>query len=181
MARSPGTCGSATTVCRHAWGTRLPCPGSTLPRPVTELASATALYLAAVFAWAAVSKLRSPADTAAAFAGIGLAQPAALARLVPAAELIIAAALLLRPRPGAVGAIAALASFTAMLVGAMRRAGGTTVRCGCFGSASDTEVTRWMAEDKVSHQIVTITSKDDGRATGLKVKSPSPVIFSRLA
>ncbi|KAH9215590.1 hypothetical protein DL95DRAFT_500099 [Leptodontidium sp. 2 PMI_412] len=34
--------------------------------------------------------------------------------------------------------------------------------------ASDTEVTRWMTEDKISHQIITITSKDDGRATGLK-------------
>ena len=85
--------------------------------------------------------MRSPADTAAAFAGIGLAHPAALARLVPAAEVAVAATLLLRPRPGAVAAIAALAAFTAVLLGAMRRAGGTAVRCGCFGSASDTEVT----------------------------------------
>ena len=79
------------------------------------------MFLTALFSWAAVSKLRSPADTTAAFAGIGLPQPAVLARLVPAAELAIAAALMLRPRPGAVAAIAALAAFTAVLVGAMRR------------------------------------------------------------
>ncbi|KAH7364737.1 hypothetical protein BKA65DRAFT_491956 [Rhexocercosporidium sp. MPI-PUGE-AT-0058] len=34
--------------------------------------------------------------------------------------------------------------------------------------ASDTQVTRWMGEDKTSNLIVTIGSKDDSRSTGLK-------------
>ncbi|KAG4431006.1 hypothetical protein IFR05_013514 [Cadophora sp. M221] len=38
--------------------------------------------------------------------------------------------------------------------------------------ASDAEVRRLMTEDKISHQIVIITSKDDGRSTGLKEMRP---------
>lgn len=34
--------------------------------------------------------------------------------------------------------------------------------------ASDVEVSRWMREDKVNDLVVTLTSTDDGRSTGLK-------------
>ena len=56
------------------------------------------------------------------------------ARLVPIAELVVAAALVAWPPIGAVLAGALLLAFTVVLVRAVRR--GVTVGCACFGGAA---------------------------------------------
>lgn len=90
-----------------------------------------ALALAAVFAWAGVTKLRDRAATAASFDAFGLPVPAALAVVVPVAELALAVLLGLSPVLGAAFALATLAGFTAQLLLARRR--GVVAGCGCFG------------------------------------------------
>lgn len=104
-----------------------------------SVASAGAVALAGVFAWAGAAKLARPAVTAAAFRGLGVAAPGALARLVPAGELAIAALLLARPRAGGAAALVTLAAFSALL--AARLAAGTRAGCGCFGAAGGTTLT----------------------------------------
>src|SRR5579885_1227581 len=94
------------------------------------IASAFAAVLAVVFAWAGVAKLARHADTALAFASLGL--PAPLAWAVPAAELAVAGVLLVRPPVGAAAALALLALFSLVLVRALAR--GEPVRCACFGA-----------------------------------------------
>lgn len=110
---------------------------------MTQLASAAALLLAAVFLWAAPAKLRRPQQTTASFVALGLPAPGALARLVPTAEVGTAVLLLLRPRLGAIAAAVLLVAFTTVLDRALRRSSvdGSTVRCGCFGSGDDAPVT----------------------------------------
>lgn len=93
---------------------------------------AAALALALVFAVAAVAKLRRRAGTARAFAGLGLASPRVLALGVPAAELALAAGLVVVPGWAGIVALAVLAGFTAFVVQAIRR--GDPQGCGCFGA-----------------------------------------------
>jgi hypothetical protein len=90
-----------------------------------------AVALAAVFAWAAVAKLRRRPATVSSFAAFGLPAPASLAVAVPATELVVAALLVVRPVLGATLALAALAGFSTQLVLARRR--GIDAGCGCFG------------------------------------------------
>jgi uncharacterized membrane protein YphA (DoxX/SURF4 family) len=100
--------------------------------PLAGLASLLAVALAALFAVTALLKLRSPSATVHQFARLHLPAPSAVAGAVAAAELGVAAALVLAPRPGAVLAIAMLTAFTAVIIRTMRR--GLAVSCGCLGS-----------------------------------------------
>jgi hypothetical protein len=93
-----------------------------------------AVALALTFAWAAAAKLRNPVQTAVTFRALRLPRASALSRLVPASELLIAAALLVVPPVGATLALVALAFFTTLIVGRLRA--GAQVSCGCFGTAS---------------------------------------------
>lgn len=101
---------------------------------LVDLGMAAATVLAATFAWAGAAKLGRPADTAAGFDDLGLGAPAALARVVPAVELLLAVALLAAPRIGGAVALVLLGAFSAVLVRALR--GGADVRCACFGRAA---------------------------------------------
>lgn len=105
---------------------------------MTEIATATAWALAAVFAVAAVAKAVRPAATAGDLArlGVPLARPVAL--LLPAAEGALAVGLVLAPRTGGLAALGLLAVFQVVLVRAVRS--GRTGRCACFGAAGDDEV-----------------------------------------
>ena len=94
---------------------------------------ACAVALAAVFVRAGVAKGLRPRETVAGFAALGVPNPAVTARVVPVAELVLAAMLLSNPRPGGVAALVLLAAFSALLTGAVRR--GVTVGCNCFGAA----------------------------------------------
>lgn len=100
---------------------------------LNELGMAAAGVLAATFAWAGAAKLGRPSETAAGFAALGLGAAAALARIVPALELLLAVALLVAPRIGGAVALVLLAAFCVVLVRALRR--GVKVRCACFGQA----------------------------------------------
>ena len=100
---------------------------------LVDFGMAAAGVLAATFAWAGASKLGRPEETASGFADLGLRRPAALARAVPAAELVLAVTLLAVPAAGAVVTLVLLAGFSVVLVRALRK--GDEVRCACFGRA----------------------------------------------
>jgi len=99
------------------------------------------LVLAVTFAAAGWAKLRAPRATAATFAALGLPAPGGLARGVPLVEFGLALALTVVPVLGAGGALAALAGFSAVLVGPLRA--GRDVACGCFGTSGTARVS-WV-------------------------------------
>jgi hypothetical protein len=102
---------------------------------VIDLARAAALVLAAVFAVAAVAKVRHRADTTVSFAGLGLPVPAALAVAVPVVEGALVVGLVLLPGPAAFLALALLLAFSVVVGRAVAR--GATVGCACFGGAAE--------------------------------------------
>lgn len=95
------------------------------------------VLLAVTFAVAGLAKLRDRDGTAAAAVGLGLPARVAptVARVLPAVELVLAAALVPAgtARPAAVVAAVLLGAFTTLVLGAV--ATGRTVECHCFGSA----------------------------------------------
>lgn len=97
-----------------------------------DIASAAALCLAVVFAWAGASKVARGDATTASFRALGVPAPAATARVLPGLELAVAGLLVAVPRVGAVVAIVVLSGFTAFLARAV--ASGSTAGCGCFGA-----------------------------------------------
>ena len=94
--------------------------------------------LAGAFAWAAVAKLSDRATTVRGFTELRLPAARALSLLVPLVEATVAIALVAVPRAGAVGALVTLACFTGVLVARLQD--GPPVRCGCFGSRSDEDI-----------------------------------------
>src|SRR5919199_3912640 len=94
-----------------------------------------ALVLAAVFVAAAAAKIARPTATARAFATLRVPRPAAVARLVPAAELAVAVLLVAVPRVGGGTALLLLAAFTAFLVRALRS--GVRAPCRGFGGVRE--------------------------------------------
>lgn len=99
----------------------------------TGVGYAAAVALAAIFAIAAVAKLRDVAATERNFIGLGLPRASFFARFVPLVELSIVALLLIVPAVGAIAALVALAFFTTFLVGRLRA--GVRAPCACFGSS----------------------------------------------
>lgn len=106
---------------------------------IAATAPLAALILAGVFTVAAGAKLAEPATARREFAALGLPAPAALARVVPPAEFVIALLLLVRPAAGGLAAALALLAFTAVLTAAVRA--GRSVSCGCLGPLSRRPVT----------------------------------------
>jgi hypothetical protein len=98
---------------------------------VRDVAEAAALVLAAVFAWAAVAKLRARSATAASFAGLRLPGAAVLATVVPVVEGALAVGLVLVPGVAAFAALALLLAFSVVIGRAV--ATGAEVGCACFG------------------------------------------------
>jgi uncharacterized membrane protein YphA (DoxX/SURF4 family) len=99
---------------------------------------AARVMLASVFGVAAMTKLRDRGGTAATFTEFGVAPGPAglLARILPLAELAIAAALLIPPAAtaAAVAAAVLLAGFTLGIITALRH--DKRPDCGCFGNLS---------------------------------------------
>jgi uncharacterized membrane protein YphA (DoxX/SURF4 family) len=100
---------------------------------VSGLGYAAAVALAAIFAIAAVAKLRDVSTTERDFVGLGLPRASFFARFVPLAELSIVALLLIVPPAGAIAALVSLAFFTTFLIGRLRA--GVRAPCACFGSS----------------------------------------------
>ncbi len=94
---------------------------------------AAAVALAAIFAIAAIAKLRDLTATEREFAGLGLPRASFFARFVPLVELSIVALLLIVPPAGAIGALVSLAFFTTFLLGRLRA--GVRAPCACFGAS----------------------------------------------
>jgi uncharacterized membrane protein YphA (DoxX/SURF4 family) len=105
-----------------------------------RVAQVAALVLAVVFVRAGVAKLTDRPSTTSAFRELGL--PRLAATVVPIAELILAAALIVIPGWGAVFALALLAAFTTFLTLALRA--GVPAPCNCFGNARPATVS-WKA------------------------------------
>lgn len=105
---------------------------ATLLTSLGPTASVAAGCLVAVFATAAVAKMRRPAS--AELHRLGLPAPRLLAAALPAVELAVVALLIARPRIGAAAAVVLLAAFTRVLARAV--AEGQELSCGCFGSAA---------------------------------------------
>lgn len=102
---------------------------------MTDIASTgylAGLVVALVLSVAAGAKAGRTDATEASFRALGLPVPSALARLVPATELLVAVALALFPRVGAGAAVGLLLAFTLVLARSAARGGGVT--CACFGS-----------------------------------------------
>jgi uncharacterized membrane protein YphA (DoxX/SURF4 family) len=102
-------------------------------------ASIMAVTMAAVFAVAAISKLRSPTSTEQEFAGLGVPRPRLLARVVPVFEIVTAATLLVAPPAGGLLSMMLLVAFTAVITATIRS--GRTVTCGCLGAMSRKPIT----------------------------------------
>ena len=96
------------------------------------LGTVMAVVSAVVWALAAVGKGLHRAETADAFAGLGLPRAPVLAVAVPVTELATAAMLLWRPAVGAIVGLVLLAVFTGVIVRALAR--GVETGCGCFGA-----------------------------------------------
>ncbi len=105
------------------------------------IGAAAAIAVGGVMAWASIAKLRMPAATATSFRSLGIPFASLLSRLVPAVELGVFALCFTVPKVGAAAAAVLLMLFTLLLTVHVRR--GSTVSCGCFGSADPAPVT-WM-------------------------------------
>lgn len=100
-----------------------------------------AVVLAAVFALAAVAKLRDLPTTLEQFTALGLPRPGVFTRIVPLAELSLVILLLIVPAAGAIAALITLAFFTTFLVGRVRA--GVQAPCACFGATIATPLS-WV-------------------------------------
>jgi hypothetical protein len=118
-------CEQRPRMCRHY--------GENVPVTSAGIGYLAALFLAATFFIAAISKLRDVAATADEFDLLGVPAPDAMARFVPIVELAIAAGLVIVPSIGGLFALVTLAFFTTFLVGRLRA--GVRVPCACFGAA----------------------------------------------
>ncbi len=99
----------------------------------TGVGYVAAVALAAIFAIAAVAKLRNLSATERDFVGLGLPRASFFARFIPLAELSIVALLLIVPPAAAIAALVSLAFFTTFLIGRLRA--GVRAPCACFGSS----------------------------------------------
>ena len=100
-----------------------------------------AVVLAAIFATAAIAKLRDLRATLEQFTALGLPRPGVFTRIVPLAELALVTLLLIVPAVGAIFAMITLAFFTTFLISRVRA--GVSVPCACFGATVSTPLS-WV-------------------------------------
>ena len=98
---------------------------------MNEVAAAAALVLAAMFAWAAIAKIRGRRATIDSFRGLGLPAPVPLSIIVPVVELAVAVGLVVAPVPASFLALVLLGAFSVVIGRAV--AAGSTAGCACFG------------------------------------------------
>jgi hypothetical protein len=100
---------------------------------MSEIGYGAAIALAVVLLVAGIAKLRDPVATTKSFGALGLPSPRLLSTLVPLAELLAGAGLVVAPKAAALGALVLLSAFSAVLVRGMR---GGVQGCGCFGATT---------------------------------------------
>ncbi len=146
---------------------------------MTEIAQASALVLALVFAWAAWAKAINRSPIVASFRGLGLPAPAALAVVVPVVEATLAIALVLRPAPAALAAFVLLVVFSVGIGRAV--AAGSTVACACFGaSAGERPVSVLELVRNGGLGALAIVANGAGTSTALWPSVPATVIVTVL-
>jgi uncharacterized membrane protein YphA (DoxX/SURF4 family) len=98
------------------------------------------LGLAVVFVWAAVTKVRAPADFAQSIANYRMLPASVVpwtAATLPGIEIVVGLALVLPlrrwARPAAIVALGMLAVFAVAIAASLAR--GINIDCGCFGSS----------------------------------------------
>lgn len=96
--------------------------------------------LVGVFGAAAIAKLRSPEQTLADFAEMGIPAPGTARYVIPGVELGVCAALMFARPWGGVAAFALLVAFTTTLISIFRS--GAVVNCACFGAIAAQPVGR---------------------------------------
>lgn len=101
-----------------------------------------AVTLAALFALAAVAKLRDPDSTVDSFEALGVPNPQATGRLLPLPELATVVLLLVVPPAGGLAALVLLAFFTTFVVRRLRA--GVAAPCNCFGDVAARPLS-WLA------------------------------------
>lgn len=99
-----------------------------------------AIFLAATLLRSGIAKLLRPSATSGEFKKIGLPRPDLLARSVPVFEIVTAAGLLIFPRQSAWVALGLLLAFSGVVIWMLAQ--GIAAGCGCFGEASDEEVSK---------------------------------------
>jgi hypothetical protein len=100
-----------------------------------------AVVLAAIFATAAIAKLRDLRATLEQFTALGLPRPGVFTRIVPLAELALVTLLLIVPAVGAIFSMITLAFFTTFLISRVKA--GVSVPCACFGATVSTPLS-WL-------------------------------------
>lgn len=145
---------------------------------MNDLAEASALALAVVFAWAAVAKVRHRATTIASFRGLGLPAPALLATAVPVLEAVLAVGLVLVPAPAAFGALVLVLSFSIVIGRAV--AAGSTVGCACFGGTEDRPVSVLELVRNAALAGLAVVASGAGAGDALWPSLPAIVIVSVL-
>jgi hypothetical protein len=101
-----------------------------------------AVTLAALFAVAAVAKLRDPEEVVRSFEALGVPNPEATGRLLPLPELATVVLLMVVPPAGGIAALVLLAFFTTFIVRRVRA--GVRAPCNCFGDVSARPLS-WLA------------------------------------
>ena len=132
---------------------------------------AAAVATAAIFAIAAVAKLRDVAATEREFTALGVPRPTFFARFVPIAELSIVVLLLIVPPAGAIAALVSMAFFTTFLLGRLRA--GVRVPCACFGSARARPISIINIFRNIAIMLLA--------ATSLLTEQPSPISLGDAA
>ena len=145
---------------------------------MTDLAAASALVLAVIFAWAAVAKVRQRTATVTSFRGLGLPAPALLATIVPAAELALAVGLVVAPAPSAFVALALVLAFSVVIGRAV--AGGVAVGCACFGGSDDRPVSVLELVRNGALGALAVVASGAGAGSALWPSLPALVIVSVL-
>ena len=140
-------------------------------QPVIDIGYASALVLAAVFAWAGIAKLAQRQRTTTTFTALGIPGAPVLGTALPVAEVLLAVALVVVPGVAAYAALALITAFTTFLVRTLRR--GVAVACGCFGSASAAPVS---AVEVVRNVLLGVAALAATAATGPGVPGRNAVL-----
>ena len=139
---------------------------------------AAALLLAAIFAWAAVSKLVDRNTVVADFGDMGLPVPALMLALVVGAEFATTALLVAQPVAGAVVALLLLGAFSMMLVSIVRS--GRQVRCGCFGANHREPVSMLEVVRNAGLGVIALLALTADQAAGITLPAVMVVTLTAL-
>jgi signal transduction histidine kinase len=115
-----------------------------------------AWFLAGVFVWSGVTKVRRPALAAMALVDFGVARRVwpRLGLALGVTELALAATLAVVPRAGAIVAVAILWAFTLVIARSLRT--GERFPCACFGESADQLSGRTLARAALLAGLATV-------------------------